>query len=229
MIDKHAANNLFSKFSSRSVMKHRSKKIAFIAIDKTASTYFESLLSLNGFVKEWPDSVITCQYDIFAFMLEPQIRYAKALVEDLFPIYQSNPEATIEVLSHPSAKIITDHCDAVIPHYIPGDFHAKFIDWIPLEKSTSLIYLKKLFEYYELPLTIDENLYVNESDPKELEFYNNIKEFTTIIEDSWLGAYYHKDLHLWKHINKYFTPIDQFDDWDKVTWDQVSCLKYHSQ
>ena len=63
---------------------YRYKNLIYVATFKCASTYYTTLFQSNGWVRVHWEGINWAEDHVFGFLIDPVVRYVKALSEDYF-------------------------------------------------------------------------------------------------------------------------------------------------
>lgn len=211
---------------------YRNKNVVYLATLKAASTFYTSLVLANNWeVIRFSDINWSIDH-VFGFIVDPKVRYLKAVTEDYF---NEEVEMVIDGIEDwvPDPEfqnilcaILGKHksqCFVLTHHSLPlsvtlGDYVRK-IDWIPADTDIrSEIFFTKLCEKYKIAIDYtSENIDEHKSNAYKTLIFNKLK-------DLFGNGNYFQELVLAKDIDLYNEVKSKFNV-NGSTWDEISWLR----
>ena len=114
---------------------YRYKNLIYVATFKCASTYYTTLFQSNGWVRVHWEGINWAEDHVFGFLIDPVVRYVKALSEDYFNEEDSEfSQFLIDYLEKASTRstLLTFHS---IPLCVSLKDYVNKIDWIPIDPA----------------------------------------------------------------------------------------------
>ena len=157
----------------------RQGNLVYIRIHKCASTYYKNLLLASGWQPIRYSDIDWTHDHVFGFIMEPMLRRAKGLVEDIATI-TNNRYSTVTDLGSEFFKGV-----AVIGvHTLPissilGE-RMNQVDWIPLYQTVdSESLLKRLLDTHDVKLAWDGPIPRHESDHDKRFLIEKVKVWSS--------------------------------------------------
>ena len=198
---------------------YRYQSLVYVATFKCASTYYTTLLQSNGWDRIRWDDIDWAQDHVFGFLIDPVVRYVKALAEDF--INEENTDFEQFLFSFlekalTRSTLLTFHS---IPICTSLKDYVNKIDWIPISQG---------FEHHSLLLTLLDKHRVTLShygdmvDPhfgttykKELE-QRMFDIFNSKNKHISYKLLLNEDIELFENVKNKINP--QGIHWDQISW-----------
>jgi len=149
-------------------------KLVFLRNLKCASTYYSLLLQQNGWSSQSASTIDWTNDRVFSFIMDPNIRHIKGLVEDL--VWQGIEKPLIDLMSRQfwlNLPWIGDHS---MPMTARLGNKADLVYWIPIdvEGVSSDQELDKFLSEYGVTVTYYDGIFKRESDSYKKDLFNKI-------------------------------------------------------
>lgn len=198
---------------------YRYENLVYVATFKCASTYYTTLLQSNGWNRIVWEEINWDKDHVFGFLIDPVVRYVKALAED----YINEESTELEQLilnflekSLPRSTLITFHS---IPISVCLKEYTKKIDWIPIDRNFNhhSLFLKLLDKHnvtlYHYGDMVDSHIgteYKKDLEKKILTFFNYRNKHISF------KLLFCEDLELFDQVKNKIDP--KGIHWDSISW-----------
>lgn len=198
---------------------YRYQNLVYVATFKCASTYYTTLVQSNGWDRIRWQEIDWVNDHVFGFLIDPVVRYVKALAEDY--INEESPELEQLLFSYlekslTRSTLLTFHS---IPICTSLKQYVNKIDWIPIDsRFNHHSLLLTLLDKHEVILSHHGDMvdpHIGTNFKKELEqrmfnlFYNSNKHISYRLLLS-------EDVELFEQVKQKINPQGIY--WDQISW-----------
>lgn len=198
---------------------YRHQNLVYVATFKCASTYYTTLVQNNGWHRILWREINWTNDHVFGFLIDPVVRYVKALAED----YVNEESAEFEELlfkylehSLPKSTLITFHS---IPICTSLKQYVNKIDWIPISQGFNHhSLLLTLLDKHNIILshygdTVDSHIgtdYKKNLEKRMFDLFNSNKQHISF------NLLLSEDVELFEQVKQKINP--QGIHWDQISW-----------
>ena len=191
---------------------YRKNNLIYAVTHKCASSFYTSLVKYNRWEKIKFVDIDWVNDRVFSFIIDPYIRYAKGLAEDIQGMSLKSTN-DLNLLLQDNTAFLSFHSIPISQIYKD---YAYSIDWIPLDGDTpSESIILKLFEYHNIKIEWPEFKNYHKSTPKKIELFNKVKELI----GNGNHIYYRllsTDVDLYNTVLSRFNPNGE--TWNNISW-----------